>query len=84
MRFIYQNHINDTKLLQWYVVIDKSFYGKKMKKNVGIIFGGKSTEHEVSLQSARNIVDAIDKEKFDVTLIGIEPYRVCRRLFYLS
>lgn len=72
MRFIYQNHINDTKLLQWYVVIDKSFYGKKMKKNVGIIFGGKSTEHEVSLQSARNIVDAIDKEKFDVTLIGID------------
>lgn len=43
-----------------------------MKKNVGIIFGGKSTEHEVSLQSARNIVDAIDKEKFDVTLIGID------------
>lgn len=43
-----------------------------MKKNVGIIFGGRSTEHEVSLQSARNIVDAIDKEKFDVTLIGID------------
>lgn len=42
------------------------------KKNVGIIFGGKSTEHEVSLQSARNIVDAIDKDKFDVTLIGID------------
>lgn len=42
------------------------------KKNIGIIFGGKSTEHEVSLQSARNIVDAIDKEKFDVTLIGID------------
>ncbi|WP_416705200.1 hypothetical protein [Acinetobacter sp. 197] len=30
------------------------------KKNNGIIFGGKSTEHEVSLQSARNIVDTID------------------------
>lgn len=42
------------------------------RKNIGIIFGGKSTEHEVSLQSARNIVDAIDREKFDVTLIGID------------
>ncbi|WP_371372366.1 D-alanine--D-alanine ligase [Sporomusa aerivorans] len=44
-----------------------------MKKiNVGILFGGKSTEHEVSLQSAKNIIDAIDKEKYDVTLIGID------------
>ena len=46
---------------------------KKMKKTrVGIIFGGKSAEHEVSLQSAKNIVDAIDEEKFDVVLIGID------------
>ncbi|MFC0302401.1 D-alanine--D-alanine ligase [Virgibacillus soli] len=42
------------------------------KMNVGIIFGGKSAEHEVSLQSAKNIVDAIDKEKFEVVLIGID------------
>ncbi|XPE61207.1 hypothetical protein ACNKHT_01675 [Shigella flexneri] len=31
-----------------------------------IVFGGKSTEHEVSLQSAKDIVDAIDKSRFDV------------------
>lgn len=44
-----------------------------MKKlRAGIIFGGKSAEHEVSLQSAKNIVDAIDKTKFDVTLLGID------------
>ncbi|SMC89384.1 D-alanine--D-alanine ligase [Sporomusa malonica] len=44
-----------------------------MKKvNVGILFGGKSAEHEVSLQSAKNVIDAIDKEKYDVTLIGID------------
>lgn len=44
-----------------------------MKKiNVGILFGGKSTEHEVSLQSAKNIIDALDKEKYDITLIGID------------
>ncbi|MGK2959665.1 MAG: D-alanine--D-alanine ligase [Candidatus Malihini olakiniferum] len=44
-----------------------------MKKlRVGIIFGGKSAEHEVSLQSAKNIIDSIDKTKFDVTLLGID------------
>ena len=42
------------------------------KLRVGIIFGGKSAEHEVSLQSAKNIVDAIDKQRFDVTLLGID------------
>jgi D-alanine-D-alanine ligase len=42
------------------------------KINVGILFGGKSTEHEVSLQSAKNIIDALDKEKYDITLIGID------------
>lgn len=43
---------------------------KKMK--VGIIFGGKSAEHEVSLQSAKNIVEALDKDKFEPVLIGID------------
>lgn len=42
------------------------------KLRVGIVFGGKSAEHEVSLQSAKNIVDAIDKTKFDVVLLGID------------
>lgn len=42
------------------------------KTRVGIIFGGRSAEHEVSLQSAKNIVDALDKQRFDVTLIGID------------
>ena len=42
------------------------------KIRVGILFGGKSAEHEVSLQSAKNIVEAIDKEKYDVVLIGID------------
>ncbi|HFK5793090.1 TPA: D-alanine--D-alanine ligase [Enterobacter asburiae] len=42
------------------------------KQRVGIVFGGKSTEHEVSLQSAKNIVDAIDKSRFDVVLLGID------------
>jgi D-alanine-D-alanine ligase len=42
-----------------------------MKKNIALIFGGKSAEHEVSLRSAKNVADALDKTKFDLTLIGI-------------
>ena len=44
-----------------------------MKKiNVAILFGGKSAEHEVSLQSARNVYDALNKEKYNPILIGID------------
>lgn len=42
------------------------------KIRVAILFGGKSAEHEVSLKSARNVADAIDKNKYDVALIGID------------
>lgn len=45
---------------------------KKKKINIGILFGGKSAEHEVSLQSAKNVFDAIDKEKYNPILIGID------------
>ena len=38
---------------------------------VGIIFGGRSGEHEVSLRSARSIMDAIDQDKYEVLPIGI-------------
>lgn len=42
------------------------------KIRVGVLFGGQSAEHEVSLQSARNVVQAIDSKKYEVTLIGID------------
>ena len=42
------------------------------KLRVGVVFGGKSAEHEVSLQSAKNIVEAIDKNRFDVVLFGVD------------
>jgi D-alanine-D-alanine ligase len=42
------------------------------KLTVGILFGGKSAEHEVSLQSAKNVFDAIDRGKFEPVLIGID------------
>jgi D-alanine-D-alanine ligase len=44
------------------------------KTRVGILFGGRSAEHEVSLQSARNIVDALDTARFDPVLIGIDKH----------
>jgi D-alanine-D-alanine ligase len=43
----------------------------KKKVRVGIIFGGRSGEHEVSLMSARGIMGAIDKDKYEVVPIGI-------------
>lgn len=41
------------------------------KIRVGILFGGRSGEHEVSLLSAASVLNAIDKEKYDVVPIGI-------------
>src|SRR5579871_2575792 len=42
---------------------------KKMR--VGVLFGGRSGEHEVSLLSAASVVNAIDKNKYEVVPIGI-------------
>ena len=36
------------------------------KINVGVVFGGKSAEHEVSLVSAQSIMDALDKDKYNI------------------
>lgn len=43
--------------------------GKKMR--VGVIFGGRSGEHEVSLRSAESVINAIDKSRYEVVPIGI-------------
>ena len=43
----------------------------KKKLRVGILFGGRSGEHEVSLLSANSILNAIDRTKYDVIPIGI-------------
>lgn len=42
------------------------------KLRVGVLFGGKSAEHEVSIQSAQSIIGAIDEERFEVVPIGID------------
>ncbi len=41
------------------------------KIRVGVIFGGRSGEHEVSLTSARSVMSAMDKERYEVVPIGI-------------
>jgi D-alanine-D-alanine ligase len=44
-----------------------------MKKiRVGVVFGGRSAEHEVSLQSAKNVLEALDRAKYEPVLIGID------------
>jgi D-alanine-D-alanine ligase len=39
---------------------------------IAVIFGGRSAEHEVSLQSAKNVIDALDRDKYLPVLIGID------------
>lgn len=41
------------------------------KKTIAVLFGGCSTEYEVSLQSAASVIDHLDKAKYELVLIGI-------------
>ena len=41
------------------------------KIKLGIIYGGKSTEHEVSIRSASSVFDALRKDKYELELIYI-------------
>jgi D-alanine-D-alanine ligase len=42
------------------------------KIRVVVLFGGRSAEHEVSILSARNVLLALDRERFDPVLVGID------------
>jgi len=44
---------------------------EQRKIRVGILFGGQSAEHEISILSARNVLAALDRERFEPVLIGI-------------
>ena len=47
-------------------------HGSQSRKiKVGVIFGGRSGEHEVSLLSAQSVMEALDRDKYDVVPIGI-------------
>ncbi|HSV86530.1 MAG TPA: D-alanine--D-alanine ligase family protein [Levilinea sp.] len=41
------------------------------KIRIGVVFGGRSGEHEVSLMSARSVLDVLDPQKYEVIQIGI-------------
>jgi D-alanine-D-alanine ligase len=43
----------------------------KKKLRVGVLFGGRSGEHEVSLLSAASVLKAIDRNRYEVVPIGI-------------
>ena len=43
------------------------------KLSVAIIYGGKSVEHQISINSAKNIFEYIDRDKYDPIAIGISP-----------
>ena len=43
--------------------------GKKLR--IGVIFGGRSGEHEVSLRSAESIINSMDRSKYEIVPIGI-------------
>ena len=42
-----------------------------MKKRVGVIFGGRSGEHEISIRSARTVVEQADPDKYDIVPVAI-------------
>ncbi len=44
-----------------------------MKTRIGIVYGGRSGEHEISIRSAEAVIEQIDKEKYDVIPIAISP-----------
>jgi D-alanine-D-alanine ligase len=43
------------------------------KLRVGVVYGGRSVEHEVSIASATSIIQALDPARYQVTLIAIDP-----------
>lgn len=51
------------------------------KKRIGVIFGGCSTEYEISLQSAYWVIKNIDKENYEVILVGITKEGNFRRFY---
>jgi D-alanine-D-alanine ligase len=52
--------------------------GRKLR--IALLFGGRSAEHDVSLLSAANVYRAIDRDRYDVVLIGVArngEWRLC-------
>ncbi|MGS0651531.1 D-alanine--D-alanine ligase, partial [Staphylococcus arlettae] len=41
------------------------------KENICIVYGGKSAEHDVSILTAQNVINAIDKDEYKIDIIYI-------------
>ena len=50
------------------------------KKKIAVIFGGRSSEHEVSLMSAASVIRAINKERYELVYLGITRKGQWKRL----
>jgi D-alanine-D-alanine ligase len=44
-----------------------------MKMRVGVVFGGRSGEHEISVRSARTVIEQLDREKYEIVPLAISP-----------
>lgn len=43
-----------------------------MKKNIGILFGGNTAEHEISIMSAKSVIENIDRDLFNIKIYGLD------------
>jgi D-alanine-D-alanine ligase len=50
------------------------------KINIAVLFGGRSSEHEISILSAQSIIQNLDKDRFEAVPIGISK----QGIWYLS
>jgi D-alanine-D-alanine ligase len=53
-------------------IMGKSDQTIARKVRVGVLYGGRSSEHEVSLRSATNVIQNLDRSRFDIVPIGID------------
>src|SRR5690554_1961866 len=73
---LYNQHIAKQFAMCWLKNYNKGSIGKKGgthmdKTRVAVVFGGQSSEHEVSRVSAEEIIRSMDKDKYDIIMIGV-------------
>lgn len=61
-----------SKIEQLYLTHHITYLRYMSRIKVAVLFGGRSTEHEISLLSARNIIASIDPEKYETVLVAID------------
>jgi D-alanine-D-alanine ligase len=64
----------------WLIAADEDLALPKKRLRVGVLFGGRSAEHEVSLRSALSIMDAMDRDKYELVPIAVSKPGEWRRL----